>query len=597
MKGLTVGGDDYVTKPFSLEELVARVRAVLRRTRKTDDERRAARRSPTSSSTTTRHEVWRGRRPHRAHADRVQAAALPDAQRAPRALSKAQILDHVWEYDFDGDANVVETYISYLRKKLDPLGPPLIHTMRGVGYTPAPPARGLTVSLRARLTLGLVVLAAIGLGRRRPRDVSARCARSCSTASTSSCTTALRRPRSRARAAVLPAGGYLRGAQTGRRRSFGGEDAFARRRRPARPARTTCRSGRSRSTPPASGTAVPRRRRADRATGTRSSSRSRSTTCSRRCAGSCSSSSSSPAIVLGGLAAARLVARRARAPSARADGRHRRRDRGGRPLPPRRARDRRRPRSAGSASRSTACSGRSRVRSPNATRPRRGCASSSPTRRTSCARRSRRSAATPSCSAAARTSAPKTSPRRCGASRTKPTRMGVLVDDLLLLARLDQGRPLEHESVDLSRLARDAVDDARAAHPTHAIDVSDERRRSSIVGDEARLRQVLANLLANACTHTPDGNHGAGRRARCTAATPSSRSRRRSRPHCRRSRARLRAVLARRRCAPRSSGGAGLGLSIVRGHRRRPRRHRRGRAPTPGEGATFRVRLPRACES
>ena len=54
---------------------------------------------------------------------------------ARRALSKAQILDHVWEYDFDGDANVVETYISYLRKKIDKLGPPLIHTIRGVGYT------------------------------------------------------------------------------------------------------------------------------------------------------------------------------------------------------------------------------------------------------------------------------------------------------------------------------------------------------------------------------------------------------------------------------------------------------------------------------
>jgi two-component system OmpR family response regulator len=109
IKGLTVGGDDYVTKPFSLEELIARVRAVLRRTGATNGDASA----------------------RLIFAELLRYMML----NARRALSKSQILDHVWEYDFDGDANVVETYISYLRKKIDKLGPPLIHTIRGVGYT------------------------------------------------------------------------------------------------------------------------------------------------------------------------------------------------------------------------------------------------------------------------------------------------------------------------------------------------------------------------------------------------------------------------------------------------------------------------------
>ena len=82
--------------------------------------------------------------------------------------------------------------------------------------------------------------------------------------------------------------------------------------------------------------------------------------------------------------------------------------------------------------------------------------------------------------------------------------MGVLVDDLLLLARLDQGRPLEREPVDLARIARDAVDDARAANPHRNVTLS-ANGTVTVVGDEQRLRQVLANLLTNAFTHTPDG--------------------------------------------------------------------------------------------
>lgn len=134
VKGLTVGGDDYVTKPFSLEELVARVRAVLRRTNGATGGESAKLVFADLELDDDTHEVWRGR---------VRVDLTPTEFKllrylmlnARRALSKAQILDYVWEYDFGGDANVVETYISYLRKKLDPLGPPLIHTIRGVGYT------------------------------------------------------------------------------------------------------------------------------------------------------------------------------------------------------------------------------------------------------------------------------------------------------------------------------------------------------------------------------------------------------------------------------------------------------------------------------
>ena len=95
------------------------------------------------------HEVWRGRT--RIELTPTEYKLLRYLMlNARRALSKAQILDHVWEYDFDGDANVVETYISYLRKKIDKLGPPLIHTIRGVGYTLRTPARGVSARDAAR---------------------------------------------------------------------------------------------------------------------------------------------------------------------------------------------------------------------------------------------------------------------------------------------------------------------------------------------------------------------------------------------------------------------------------------------------------------
>src|SRR2546421_107592 len=131
--GLTIGGDDYVTKPFSLEELVARVRAVLRRTRGDDDVSGRLQFGDLELDEDT-HEVWRAGTSVALTATEFKLLRYLMLN-ARRVLSKAQILDHVWEYDFGGDANVVETYISYLRKKVDRGDPRLIHTVRGVGYS------------------------------------------------------------------------------------------------------------------------------------------------------------------------------------------------------------------------------------------------------------------------------------------------------------------------------------------------------------------------------------------------------------------------------------------------------------------------------
>jgi two-component system OmpR family response regulator len=137
--GLTAGGDDYVTKPFSLEEVVARLRALMRRTgaglaedrnvlvvgdlRLDEDSREVFRDGDEISLTATEFELLRF------------------LMRNPRrVMSKALILDRVWNYDFGGQANVVELYISYLRKKIDAGRDPMIHTMRGAGYVLKPPA-------------------------------------------------------------------------------------------------------------------------------------------------------------------------------------------------------------------------------------------------------------------------------------------------------------------------------------------------------------------------------------------------------------------------------------------------------------------------
>jgi two-component system OmpR family response regulator len=129
LAGLAIG-DDYVTKPFSLAEIIARVRAVLRRTR--GDEAGVVRFADLVLDE-ERHEVWRG--DAAVDLTPTEFNLLRFFMLNPgRVLSKGQIIDNVWAYDFDGDPNVVETYVSYLRKKLDRLGPPLIHTVRLVGY-------------------------------------------------------------------------------------------------------------------------------------------------------------------------------------------------------------------------------------------------------------------------------------------------------------------------------------------------------------------------------------------------------------------------------------------------------------------------------
>ena len=132
VRGLTLGGDDYVTKPFSLEELIARIRAILRRTGGGQDgEARLV--YADLEMDDDMHQVWRAGQPVELTATEYKLLRYLLAN-APRVLSKSQILDHVWNYDFGGEGNVVETYISYLRKKVDRDGAPLIQTVRGVGY-------------------------------------------------------------------------------------------------------------------------------------------------------------------------------------------------------------------------------------------------------------------------------------------------------------------------------------------------------------------------------------------------------------------------------------------------------------------------------
>jgi two-component system OmpR family response regulator len=131
VRGLTLGGDDYVTKPFSLEELIARVRALLRRAGETETTGHLV--FADLELDEDLHEVRRGREVIEFTATEFRLLRYLMLN-APRVLPKTQILEHVWEYDFGGDSNAVETYVSYLRRKLDAHGPPLIQTVRGVGY-------------------------------------------------------------------------------------------------------------------------------------------------------------------------------------------------------------------------------------------------------------------------------------------------------------------------------------------------------------------------------------------------------------------------------------------------------------------------------
>lgn len=132
--GLTAGGDDYVTKPFSLEEVVLRLRAIMRRMRpvqeRVDD---GVLRYADLELDEQAHSVRRAGRA--IHLSPTEFSLLRYLMiNAERVVSKAQILDRVWDYDFDGESRIVESYISYLRRKIDAEGPPLIHTLRGVGY-------------------------------------------------------------------------------------------------------------------------------------------------------------------------------------------------------------------------------------------------------------------------------------------------------------------------------------------------------------------------------------------------------------------------------------------------------------------------------
>ena len=137
VSGLTAGGDDYVTKPFSLEEVVARVRALMRRTTVAVSSSDSMLVVGDLTLDEDSHEVRRGN--DEIHLTATKFELLRYLMRNPRrVLSKAQILDRVWNYDFGGQANVVELYISYLRKKIDAGREPMIHTMRGAGYVLKP---------------------------------------------------------------------------------------------------------------------------------------------------------------------------------------------------------------------------------------------------------------------------------------------------------------------------------------------------------------------------------------------------------------------------------------------------------------------------
>ena len=132
--GLTVGGDDYVTKPFSLEEVVARIRAVLRRTHGGTES--------TVDSSLVVGDLRLDEDSHEVHRGDVNIELSPTEFKllrylmlnAGRVVSKTQILDHVWDYDWSGEVGIVESYISYLRRKIDVVGEPMIHTKRGIGY-------------------------------------------------------------------------------------------------------------------------------------------------------------------------------------------------------------------------------------------------------------------------------------------------------------------------------------------------------------------------------------------------------------------------------------------------------------------------------
>jgi len=144
--GLALGGDDYVTKPFSVEALVARVRAVLRRASRSahggqPDGDEGVLRAGDLELDEARWTVHRAGVPVELSPTEFRLLAYL-LRHQGRVLTRAQLLENVWGWDYAGEAQIVETYVSYLRRKLDPLGPPMIHTQRGVGYSLRLPERG-----------------------------------------------------------------------------------------------------------------------------------------------------------------------------------------------------------------------------------------------------------------------------------------------------------------------------------------------------------------------------------------------------------------------------------------------------------------------
>jgi two-component system, OmpR family, response regulator len=135
--GLTAGGDDYVTKPFSIEEVVLRLRALLRRTGVTTVDSGAQLVVGDLVLDEDSHEVMRAGEPISLTSTEFELLRFM-MRNSKRVLSKAQILDRVWSYDFGGRSNIVELYISYLRKKIDSGREPMIHTLRGAGYVLKP---------------------------------------------------------------------------------------------------------------------------------------------------------------------------------------------------------------------------------------------------------------------------------------------------------------------------------------------------------------------------------------------------------------------------------------------------------------------------
>jgi two-component system, OmpR family, response regulator len=141
VQGLALGGDDYVTKPFSVEALVARIRAVLRRVARageTGTDEAATLQAGDLELDESRWTVQRAGSTIELSPTEFRLLAYLMRHQG-RVLSRAQLLENVWGWDYAGQSQIVETYVSYLRRKLDPLGPPLIHTQRGVGYTLRPP--------------------------------------------------------------------------------------------------------------------------------------------------------------------------------------------------------------------------------------------------------------------------------------------------------------------------------------------------------------------------------------------------------------------------------------------------------------------------